>query len=487
MQFDRSRRVFTLSATAAVLLPACASMERDAQSVLLRAEQAMGGAQLRTLRYAGSGTGATFGQAYQAGGPWPRVNYTGFAREIDYDNGAMREEFARNRAEPTGGGAVPLLGSGDQRSVGLVRGEFAWNQAGTSATAAALAVTERMHDLWTTPHGVVKAALRNGATVRSEGPLSVVSFTERSRFRAVAWINAYGLVERVESVLPNPVLGDTRVVTRYLGYRDFGVVMFPTRIEQEQGGFPVLELDVSQVQPNAPVAIEVPAAVLSFAERVLVEKVAGGVWFLTGGSHNSVLIEMKDHLILVESPLYDGRALAVFEAARTLVPGKPVRYVINSHHHFDHAGGLRTAVAEGATLVTSQQALGWFEQVLSNPNIVRVDRMAATGRKAVLTGVSSERSFSDGERTLRVFMIENSVHADGFMLLGLPKERLLIEAAAFTPGPPNAPPPAQVNANNLNLVRTIERLQLDVDRILPLHGRLVPASELFAAVRRQPG
>ncbi len=484
MEFNRSRRVFTLSGGAALLLASCATTPQDARPVLLRAEQAMGGAQLRTLRYAGSGTGATFGQAYNPGLAWPRLNYASYSREIDYDNGAMREEFARNRAEPAGGGAVPLMGMGDQRSVGLVRGEYAWNMAGTTATAAPLAVTDRMHDLWITPHGVLKAALRNRATVRSEGSMSVVSFTERSRFRVVAWVNAGGLVERVESMLPNPVLGDTRVVTRYLGYRDFGGVLFPTRIEQEQGGFPVLELDVTQVQPNAPVAIAVPAAVPSFAERVVVEKAADGVWFLAGGSHNSVLIEMKDHLILVESPLYDSRARAVIDAAKTLVPGKSLRYVINSHHHFDHSGGLRAAVAEGATLVTSEQARGWFEQVLANPNNIRLDGMAASGRKAVVTGVARERVFSDGERTVHVHMIDDSVHARGFMMVWLPRERLLVEADAFTPGPPNAPPPAQVNANHVNLVNNIERLKLDVDRILPLHGRIVPAAELYAAVRR---
>jgi glyoxylase-like metal-dependent hydrolase (beta-lactamase superfamily II) len=484
MEFNRSRRVFTFSGAAALLLASCATTEQDAQPVLLRAEQAMGGAELRTLRYAGSGTGATFGQAWQAGFAWPRLNYSSFSREIDYANGAMREEWARSRAERLGGGAVPLMGMGEQRSVAFVRGEYAWNIAGTTPAAAPLAVSDRIHDLWTTPHGVLKAALRNRATVRSEGPLSVVSFTERSRFRAVAWINGAGLVERVAAVLPNPVLGDTRVVTRYLAYRDFGGVMFPTRIEQEQGGFPVLELDVSQVQPNPPVAIAVPAAVQSFTERVVVEKAADGVWFLSGGSHNSVLIEMKDHLILVESPLWDGRAQAVLEEVRTLAPGKPLRYVINSHHHFDHAGGLRTAAAQGATLVVSERARGWLEQVLANPNNLRPDALASSGRTALLTSVAGERTFTDGERTVRVHTIEDSEHAYGLMMVWLPRERLLIEADAFTPGPPNAPPPAQVNANTQNLVNNIERLKLDVERILPLHGRMVPASELYAAVRR---
>ena len=484
MKFDRSRRVFTLAGAAALLLASCASMEQDGQSVLMRADRAMGGAALKTLRYTASGTGATFGQAYLPGQAWPRLNITSYSREIDYGNGAMREESARARAEPTGGGAVPLMGTGEQRTNGLLRGEYAWNMAGTAATAAPLAVSDRTHDLWITPHGVIKAALKNRATVRSDGGMSAVSFSEPGRFRAVAWINADGLVERVESVLPNPVMGDTRVVTRYLDYRDYGGVKFPARIVQEQGGFAVLDLNVAQVQANAPVAIEVPSTVPAFAERVAAEKAADGVWFLGGGSHNSVLIEMKDHLILVEMPLYDGRSLAVLAEVKKLAPGKPIRYVINSHHHFDHSGGLRAAVADGATLVTSEQARGWFEQVLANPNTIRPDAMATSGRRATVTGVSGERTFSDGDRTVRIYMIDDSVHARGFMMVWLPRERLLVEADAYTPGPPNAAPPAQVNANNQNLVNNIERLKLDVDRILPLHGRMVPASELYAAVRR---
>ena len=481
MELDRSRRVFTLTASAALLLASCASMEQDAQSVLLRSERAMGGSDLRTLRYTASGTGGIFGQAYVPGQPWPRLNITSYSREIDYANGAMREESARARAEPNGGGALPLMGTGEQRTHGVVRGESAWNVAGTASTAAPLAVTDRIHDIWITPHGVVKAALKNRATVRSDGG---VGFSEPGRFRAVAYINADGMVERVESVLPNPVMGDTRVVTRYLDYRDQGGVKFPGRIVQEQGGFPVLDLNVMQVLPNAAVAIEVPANVPAFAERAVAEKVADGVWFLAGGSHNSVLVEMSDHLILVESPLYDGRALVVLAEAKRLVPGKPIRYVINSHHHFDHAGGLRAAVSEGATLVTSEQARGWFEQVLANPNSIRPDAMAASGRRATVTGVSGERTFSDGNRTVRVMMIDDSVHARGFMMVWLPKERLLVEADAYTPAPPNSPPPVVVNANNLNLADNIDRLRLDVDRILPLHGRVVPLSELKTAVRR---
>lgn len=485
MKLNMGRRLVVTGA-AALLLAACAHVGPDAQAVLRNSEKAMGGTGLKTLRYAGSGTGATFGQAYQPGMAWPRLNYSSFSRVLDYENGALREEFARSRAEPNGGGAVPLMGTGEQRSTGLLRGTQAWNMVGPAPVAAPVAVDARIHDLWTTPHGLVKAALKNQATVRSEAGKSVVTFSEPGRFSATAWIGADGLVERVDSVQPHPVLGDTQTVTLYSDYRDYAGVKFPARIRQTMGGFPVLDLQVTEVQPNAPAGIEVPALVSSFAERVTVEKAAEGVWFLAGGSHNSVAIEMSDHLIVVESPLYDGRALAMLAEAKKLAPGKPVRYVINSHHHFDHSGGLRAAAGEGATLVTSEQARPYFERVLTNANRTRPDALAKSGRKPVVMGVNGQRSFSDASRTVEVLLIQESVHVQGFMMVWLPRERLLVQADAYTPAAPNTPPPAQPNGNHVNLVQNIERMKLNVERILPLHGRIVPVSELYAAIGRKP-
>src|SRR3712207_5396633 len=86
----------------ATLLASCATPPPDARSVLRQADAAMGASQLRSLAYAGTGTGTVFGQAWRAGDPWPRVTYSSYSRAIDYEAGAMREEFARSRAEPNG-------------------------------------------------------------------------------------------------------------------------------------------------------------------------------------------------------------------------------------------------------------------------------------------------------------------------------------------------------------------------------------------------
>jgi glyoxylase-like metal-dependent hydrolase (beta-lactamase superfamily II) len=471
-------------------LASCASMSGESASAALqRANTAMGGTALKSISFAGSGTGTTFGQAFVAGEAWPKITYSSFSRVADYENAAFREDAARTRAEPNGGGAVPLMGTGEQRTSGFMRGTNAWNMVGPAPVAAPVAYDVRVHDLWTTPHGVIKAAMANNAVATARNvdgkAMTAVSFTVPGQYKATALINAAGMVEQIDSVMPHPVSGDTASSIVFSGYKDFGGVMFPARIQQSMGGFPVLDLAVNDVKPNAPAGIEVPALVTAFAERVVATKAAEGVWFLAGGSHNSVAIEMKDHIMVVESPLYDGRAVPTLQEAKKLAGNKPIRFVVNSHHHFDHSGGLRSAVAEGATLVTSEVARPFFETTMANPNSIKPDAMQTSGKKAVVTGVNGKRTFTDGDRVAEVYYIEGSVHAQGFMMVYLPKEKILIEADAYTPAAPNTPPPAVPNALHVNLVQNIERLKLDVAQILPLHGRMVPLSELYTAIGKK--
>ena len=239
------------------------------------------------------------------------------------------------------------------------------------------------------------------------------------------------------------------------------------------------------MQVNASSGIAVPDNIKTATERVTAEKVADGVWFLAGGSHNSVAVEMKDHMILVEAPLYDGRAAAVLAEVKKLGAGKPIRYVINSHHHFDHADGLRTAAADGITLVTSAEAKPYFDKTFANPNQINPDLLAKSGKRVKVEGVTGKRVFSDGNHSVEVHFIRDSLHAQGFQMIYLPKEKLLIEADAYSPLPPGAKPPSPPNGNNVNLVENIERQKLAVDRILPLHGRVVPVAELYTTAGRK--
>ena len=470
----------------ALWLGACAAPPReDAPTVLARASQAMGASQLDTLKYSAEGTGTTFGQAYHADAVWPKITLHSVTRSIDYGTGTMRDEVVMSRAEPLGGGGYPL--SGQQRNDQFVSGELAWNQAGTIATAAPRALVDRVHQLWITPHGVLKAAQRGAASVRAgDAGASLVSFELPSRFSATVTIGADGLVRRVDSIVPDPVLGDTPVVTIYDDYRESGGIRFPTRVRQSIAGYGVLDLAVKDVQVNPSLALAVPDAARNVAERVTAEKVAEGVWFLAGGSHNSVLIELQDRLVLVETPLNDARTGAVIGHANTLVPGKPIRVAVNSHQHFDHAGGVRTAVAEGATIVTHADNAAYFEKAFAQPNRILPDAMARSGKKATFRTFTDKLEIGDASRPIELHRIVGGPHSESIVMVYLPKEKLLIEADAFTPPAPNTPPPAVANANNVNLVDNIEGLKLTVDRILPLHGRVVPVADLYAVTLRTP-
>jgi len=463
-----------------VLLPGVGNGQ-EPKAALDGVVKAMG--DVKSLQYAGSGAYFFLGQSVSPGAPPPRFNLKSYTRTVDYDTPSMRDEFVRTQADPSarGGGGVPLVG--EQRQLQAVSGTQAWNQVGeNSPTPALAAVTDRLHQLWITPHGVIKAAMKHNATVeaQTEGGknISVISFAVPGQLKVKAFINERNLVNKVESWSTNPVLGDMLTETTYSDYKDFGGVQFPTRITQKQAGFATLDLTVSEVKLNAPADVQMPDSVRQASVKVQTDKVADGVWYLTGGTHHSVLVEMNDHLIVIEGPLNDARALAVIDEVKKTVPNKPIKYVVNTHHHFDHAGGLGPFVAEGATIITHDVNKAFFEKSLAAPRTVQPDKLAQSAKKATVEGMQDKRVLTDGTRTMELYLIQGTVHDDGIIMAYLPKEKLLVEADVYTPAAPNAAPPAQPNPLHVNLYDNLERLKLTVDQILPIHGRKVPMAEL---------
>jgi len=477
------RKLVALVAAIALFSP-IAGYAQDGRATLESVAKAMGTTNLKSIEYTGTGASFAVGQSAVPGQPWPKFNLKTYMRSVNYETASLREDAVRQRAEaqPRGGGAPAM---GEARQIFVVSGDHAWNVVGETINPTPVALADRQFQLWATPQGIVKAAMANNAAVQGR----TISFAVPGRFTAKVTVDGQNLVEKIAAVLPNPVLGDIPVEVSYADYRDFGGVKFPTKIRQSAGGFPSLELTVSEVRPNATVEIAVPDTVRQATNpyaKVTAQKVADGVWYLTGGSHHSVVIEMKDYAIVAESPLNDQRAMAVLNEARTLVPNKPIRYVVNSHHHFDHAGGLRAFSSAGVTVITDEANRAFIEKALAAPATVSPDALAKGGRKGTVEGVRDKRILTDGTRSVEIHHIAGNLHADDLLLVYLPREKMLIQADTYNPPPPNAPAPTAVNPNSVNLADNITRLQLNVETLLPLHGRLIPLAELHTAIGRAP-
>jgi glyoxylase-like metal-dependent hydrolase (beta-lactamase superfamily II) len=454
----------------AALASTLACGPKDAKTVLGDAAAALGASELSSIQYSGAGANYALGQNPRPDSPWPKFNVVRYERAIDFETSSSREVLVRTQGEdpPRGGGGQPL--AGEQTQTFLVSGGTAWNLAGENAVAAPAAAAERALQIVLTPHGFVKAALASSPTLTEETrdgrTVSAISFRHGDH-DVKGTLDAGGLVETIETTIPNTVLGAMPVSTSFSEYKDFAGVQFPTRIVQSQGGHPTLDITVSDVTPNAAVEIAVPEAVASAAPApvtVASEKLADGLWFLAGGSHNSVLVEFPDHVTVIEAPLNPARSEAVIAEVEKLVPGKPLRYLINTHHHFDHSGGVQTYAAKGVTIVTHEMNVPFYQGLFS---------------AGTFEGVTDHKSLGDGGRSLEIHHVQGNAHNDGLLMVYLPKEKILVQADAFSPRPGS--PPSAGNPFTVNLYENIVRLNLDVQRIAPIHGVVVPLADLKTA------
>jgi glyoxylase-like metal-dependent hydrolase (beta-lactamase superfamily II) len=469
---------------------------QDVKTLLQAADAAIGASKVNSLEWNGKGRGAYLGQNFTVNDDWNRYDLQSFTIAFDFPSKSVHTDEVRvqgNNPRIGGGAGFPIVG--EQRANAYSQGNFSWtlNAQGQAQPQNDAAGTRQL-DLAINPHGFIKAAMADpNATVSDREFVStgknvkVVSFTVNGKWRVTGEFNNQNMLERVVTWVPSPMMGDMQAEYRFSDYRDAGNgIKVPYHVHIHLGDHPLVRgMNLFDAQATD-VKVNVTNASLTVPDNVrnaqpprvniATTDLGNGAWLIAGGSHNSIAVEMKDFAVLIEAPLDEARTSAVIAEVKKLIPGKQIKYVVNTHHHWDHAGGLRTAYAEGATIVTNDQNRNFYERVILapqprslSPDRLSMEPFATTGPgPGHLETYKDTYTISDGTQTVTAYHVQGFNHAQDMAIVYLPRQKVLINAD-MGPPPPNAPA-AAVNANTIALYNNMKRLKLDVQRHVPIHG-----------------
>jgi len=267
--------------------------------------------------------------------------------------------------------------------------------------------------------------------------------------------------------------------------------MAPSKIVQTRGGWPFFEVDVTSAKANPPDAATLVPAPAPAAGRggpggggpgggappamtVTSEKLGEGVYRLTTGpgSYDSIIVDFKDYIMMLEAGQPEARALAYIAETKKLIPNKPIRYVMNTHPHSDHTGGLPALVAEGATIITQKNNEAFFDKALNTPRTLLTDTLAKSPKKAKIEAVAEKKVYSDGTHIVELYHVSPVPHTNGMLIAFLPKEKVLLQGDFTLPAPGQAP-----NDHVKALFPILEKLNLNFDRYISVHTTATPQTK----------
>jgi glyoxylase-like metal-dependent hydrolase (beta-lactamase superfamily II) len=438
---------------------------------------------LKTIVIEGEGTNGNLGQDMTPEATSQTFTVTLYKRAIDVAGGRVRIEQTRTP------NFAYFQGQAPQKQILGLDGDVAYNVAanGTATRAANSVARDRRAEFYHHPITIVRAALDPAATLANVHTLgnqrSVDVTTATGQTFTLAIDSVTRLPTLVVSMTDNTNLGDVAIETSFGGYQDVGGLKLPSTLKTTTDKYTTAELRVVKQSVDADTGdLAAPPAAASATPvlggppaTVSVQDLAKGIWFLAGQSHHSVLVDFGTRLVLIEAPQNDTRALAVIAKARELAPGKPITHVVNTHHHFDHSGGIRAAVSEGLIVVTHKANAAFYQDAVGRPHTIVPDALSKNLKPLKIETVDERLVLQDGGMTMELYPIKGSAHADTLVMAYFPRERILVEADVFSPGGAVAPYAA-------NLLDNITKLKLRVDRIVPIHSAVAPFAELVKTV-----
>jgi glyoxylase-like metal-dependent hydrolase (beta-lactamase superfamily II) len=495
-----------LSAVAMCVAFLCANaMAQDAKTVIANAQKALG--DVKSITYSGSAKDVSFQQCGAnstdmmcRGTHDPMRPINNYVRVIDLTAPASRATGGTNN-----------IGAGGSTTV--APGTFF--QGITAQQADVSQPWGGSLEFYITPWGFLKGAAANNATV-SKKKVDGKNYTvltwsptvkapSGKNYTINGYVNEQNIVDRVETWSADNIMGDMHILAVYTGWKDFGGVMAPAKIAQTRGEWPFFEVNVTSAKANpADVATLVPAPAPAGGRGggggappagaggrggappalvVTSEKLGDGLYRLTtgAGSYDSVIVEFKDYVMMLEAGQSIARGTAYIAETKKLIPNKPIRYVMNTHPHSDHTGGLPALVAEGATIITQKNNEEFLSRALNTPRTLLDDTLAKNPKKAKVETVVEKKVYSDGTRTVEMYHIPPAPHSNGLIIAYIPKERVLFQGDfSVTPGQP-------ANDHVKALVPVLEKLNLNFDRYINVHTSEAPQTkaDVWKAVGKQ--
>jgi len=276
------------------------------------------------------------------------------------------------------------------------------------------------------------------------------------------------------------------VATAFSDYEDVSGVKMPKRLTTTLDKYPQFDLrvsknavDVDAAALGAPAAVKAAAVPVPPQQVVKVDPVAKGIWWLSGsGNHRSIVFEFADHLVLFEVPLNETRSKAVIDEARKL-SAKPLTHAVVSHHHFDHSGGLRVAVAEGLTIITQRANEGFFKELVARPWTVQPDALARSPKPLTLQLVDDTLTLKDSALEVQLYHLLDNEREGTNLFAYVPRDRILVQADLYDAA-------WQQHPWGGNALKNIADRKLRVDRDVPVHGAIEPFAQMVQTIKARP-